>query len=373
MEYLCTSNITTEDKLSSINFITTVGDLNKVVIDNKAHHRVTMRKDFVDTYFPYNQLVEFIKSASKLNPNLIIETEGFEAVQEVDSGILSLISDNLNKDDLTTLLQFKSHDVIEALFKLIQAYSDNKEFELEGASIISGLRETVDQLNDRIAELEDLVSKETTNKADLQDRLSVLVNRINFTHNVGIDENMLFREEHNNYDKIIYIKEITRVQYVDTLVSILQEILRLLYNMPTRVLVIEGYYANGKVPQYPALKPHYRLTEKDVLSGDILMLGYQPKLFKDIMRNPSNVSILLVLDRGGYGSPHLFGDNVQYLFTASNTSDVDSDVPPSRIISYKDNNLFIPYIKGFDELSSSEKIHKYSSLKIMRQLITLLE
>lgn len=373
MEYLCTVNITTEDKLSNKNFVTNIKDLNKVVIDNKSHNKVIIRKDFIDNYFPYNQLSEFIINVSKINPNLIIETENYELKQEVDSSILNLISSNLNKEDLTMLLQFKSHDFIEAIFKLIESYNKSKEFELEGASIIAGLRENVDSLNDKVKELEDLLEKETTNKSDVQDKLSVLINRINFTHNVGVDEKMLFRSDSNNYDKILYIKEITRVQYVDTLVMVLQEILKLLYNMPTRILTIEGYYANGKVPLYPNLKPHYRLTEKDVLSGDILMLGYQPKLFQDIMRNPSNISILIIVDRGGYLSPHLFGDNVQYLFTASDLNDIKQNIPLSRIISYKEDTLFIPHVKNFSNLSMSEKVQKYSSLKIVKQIISLIE
>lgn len=373
MEYLCTTNITSEDKLSNRNFLTSIKELNILVMDNKTHNRVVIRKDFVDEYFPYNQLSEFIKNVSRINPNLIIDTEGYTVKQEVDSSILALIAENLNKDDLTMLLQFKSHDFVEALFKLIQSYTNTKDFELEGASIISGLRERIDSLNDDVNELKDLLQKETINKADVQDRLEVLIKRINYTHNVGVDQDMLFMSNSNNYDKIIYVKEITRVQYVDTLVTVLQEILKLLYNMPTRILTIEGYYANGKVPLYPYLKPHYRLTEKDVLSGDILMLGYQPKLFQDIMRNPSNISILIVLDRGGYASPHLFGSNVEYLFTASDPNDVPNDVPRSRVISYKEDTLFIPYVKSFNSLSESEKVQKYSSLKIVKQLISLIE
>lgn len=373
MEYLCTTNISTEDKLSNNNFITNLRDLNLLVMENKSNNKVIIRKDFITEYFTYNQISDFVKDVSKLNTNLIIETEGYDINKEVDESILSLISNNLNRDDLTMLLQFKSNDFIEALFKLIEAYTDNKDFELEGASIISGLRERIDTLNDEVVELKDLLKKETYNKSDVQDRLAVLVNRINYTHNVGVDEAMLFRADTNNYDKIIYIKEVTRVQYIDTLVNVLQEVLKLLYGMPTRVLAIEGYYANSKVSQYPNLKPHYRLTEKDVLSGDILMLGYQPKLFKDIMRNPSNISTIIILDRAGYESPHLFGNNVEYIFTASDVKDVSTNVPLSRIISYNKDTLHIPYIKGFENLSQGEKVQRYSSLKIVKQLISLIE
>lgn len=373
MEFLCTTNITTADKLSNLNFIQTMDELNRVVVDNKQHHKVIIRKDFIDEYFPYDSVSEYINSVNKLNPNIIIETQGYTIQQNVDADMLNMIASNLNRDDLHMLMQFRSHDFIETLFKLIQSYNAERKFELEGASMISSLREVIDAQNKRIEDLERSLSTEIKNKVDVQDKLSVLINRINFTHNVGVEEKMLFRSETNNYDKVIYIKEITRVQYIDTFVRSLQEILKLVYNMPARVVVIEGYYANGKVKQYPELKPHYRLTERDVLQGDILMLGYQPKLFNDIMRNPSNISIMIVLDRGGYESPHLFGDNVEYLFTASDLEDVDESIPRSRIISYKQDTLFIPYIKKFNELSTSEKVQKYSSLKIMKQLMGLIE
>lgn len=373
MEYLCTTNITVEDKLSNKNFVTTLKDLNRVIIDNQSNHKVVIRKDFINEYFPYNQISEYVKNVNKINPNIIIETEGYDVKREIDTDILKTISDNLNKEDLTMLLQFKSHDMIEAIYKLIEAYNDTRDFELEGASIISGLRERIDDLNDELEEKNSLLQTEIYNKTDVQDKLSVLVNRINYTHNVGVDENKLFKTNSNNYDKIIYIKEITRVQYVDTLVSVLQEILKLLYSMPTRVLTIEGYYANGKVAQYPNLKPHYRLTERDVLSGDILMLGYQPKLFQDIMRNPSNISILIILDRGGYDSPHLFGENIEYIFTASDVDDIHENIPLSRVISYNKDTLYIPHIREFQKLSQGERVQRYSSLKIIKQLISLIE
>ena len=52
MEYLCAVNITTEDKLSNKNFVTNITDLNKVVVDNKSHNKVIIRKDFIDNYIP---------------------------------------------------------------------------------------------------------------------------------------------------------------------------------------------------------------------------------------------------------------------------------------------------------------------------------
>ena len=373
MVYLCTIQVTSEDKLSNKAFIQSLEELNRVVIDNKSHHKIILRKDFIDTYFPYNQVGEYINNVTNINPNILFETEYYVLQSKIDNDILSLITDNLSKDDLMLIMQFKYHDFVEALLKLIKGYSETKNFELEGASIISSLRETIDSLNREVERLRDALDKESLNKADVQDKLSVLVKRINYTHNIGVSEDMLFISEHNNYDKVIYIKEFTRVQYVDTLVYSLQEILKLLYSMPTRLLVIESYYANGKIRQYPKLKPHYKLTERDVLSEDILMLGYQPNLFRDIMRNPSNISIIIILDRAGYTSPHLFGDNVEYIFTASDLDDVPEDVPKSRVISYSKDTLNIPYIKDFNELSISQRVQRYSSLPIIKQLINMIQ
>lgn len=372
MEYLCTTNIITDDKLSQYNIITTIEDLNKVVIENKVFNKIIMRKDFIDIYFPFNNILSYINNVKKINKNISIEFIDYEPKKEVNKDFLLTLTNNLNKEDLMMLMQFKTYDFIETLHKLILNYSENSKFELDSASTISELRSVINKLNEDVFKLKDTLSKEIENKVDFQNKLSVLVKRINYTHNVGVDESMLFVSDINSYDKVIYIKEITRIQYMDTLIDSLQEILKLLFNIPTRVLVIEGYYATGKVSLYPKLKPHYSLTEKDVLMNDILMLGYQPKIFKDIMRNPSNISILIILDRGGYYSPHLFGDNVEYLFTASDPSDVKSDVPMSRIISYKEDTLFIPHIKGFEKLSPNEKVQKYSSLKIIKQIVSLL-
>lgn len=372
MEFLCTVNPTTQDKLSNRAFVETLESLNRIVADNKTRRTVIVRKDFIDKYFPYGTINSYVGTVERLNPNIIFQFDGYELQSQVDREVLGLIANNLNKDDLTTILQFRSHDFIEALVKLINSYTSKESQELQGASIISSLRETIDRQNARIKELERLLNIETTSKAEVQDKLSVLIKRINYTHNVGVEESMLFRAHTNNYDRVVYIKEITRVQYVDTFVYALQEILRIMYSMPVRLCVIEGYYANGKVSQYQGLKPHYRLTEHDVVSSDILMLGYQPKLFQDIMKNPSNISILIVLDRGGYICPHLFGDNVEYFYTASDTRDVPQDVPRSRIISYDSDTLYIPMIKNFRSLSAADRVHKYSSMNIVKQVIGLL-
>lgn len=372
MEYLCTCNVTQEDKFSNITILESLDELNRVVINDKNSH-VIMRDDFIKSCLPFNTLKEYIKNINKVNPGITIDTEGDYIDDLVDESFLKTLADNLNPDDLTMLLQFKPTETIDAIYRLIAKYNKQTFQELRSASIISAMREEIDTLKDDVKEYKEALEQERVNKVDVQNKLSVLVNRINYTHNVGVDASKLFKIQGNSYDNILYFKEISRVQYTDTFIMILQEIFKIIYNMPTRVLVIEGYYANGKVSQYPTLKPHYALTERDVLQSDILMLGYQPKIVQDIMKNPSNVSILIVLDRAGYSVPHILGDNVEYLYLASDIKDVPKDVPKSRIISYHSDTLFIPHIKGFEDMSPRDKVGAYSREKIVHLIVDLLE
>ena len=124
---------------------------------------------------------------------------------------------------------------------------------------------------------------------------------------------------------------------------------------------------------YPDIKPHHELIERDVLKGDILMLGMQPNIMQDILRNASNISILIVLDRCGYSVPHIVGDNVEMIYTVSDLKDKPDYIPSGRVISYDDSTLFIKYIKDFDKMDTSTKIATYSSMNITKQLVELLE
>ena len=57
----------------------------------------------------------------------------------------------------------------------------------------------------------------------------------------------------------------------------------------------------------------------------------------------------------------------------SDVKDVSGNVPPARIISYGKETLYIPYIEHFEDLDKSERMAKYSSLDIMKKIISLIE
>lgn len=57
----------------------------------------------------------------------------------------------------------------------------------------------------------------------------------------------------------------------------------------------------------------------------------------------------------------------------SDLKDNFDNIDPRRIISYSHNTLYIPYIEGFEGLSVEDRMVRYSSTKIIKHLIELLE
>lgn len=362
----------TQDKINGYKFIHTKEELDKIVADNISFNRVLIRSDFAQTFFTPSGLINYIENVKKFNHVIKIETD-FNVVNNAsfDSIVHSL---NHTKDsiELVNLVMSHENEVMDVVHSLSKKQDDNYTQMLAYSNQIARLQAIIENQKEEIKQKDEQLEIASANALNYQSRFHTLISRINYQYGKNIDENKMFRVDQNYYDKILYIKELTRVQFTDSLVYYLKEILKMLFNMPTRLLVIEGYYANGKIDQYPNLKPHHELIERDVISGDILMLGMQPNIMQDILKNSAKVSILIILDRGGYAAPHVFGSNIEYLYTASDLKDVPEDIPYGRVISYSKESLYINYIKDFDKIDDSAKISKYSSMPIVKSIIALL-
>ena len=70
---------------------------------------------------------------------------------------------------------------------------------------------------------------------------------------------------------------------------------------------------------------------------------------------------------------HIDASNVEYLYTYSDLNDKPEAIPNDRCISYSEDTLSIPYIKGFDVMGGNERINVYSSMPVMKSIIKLLE
>ena len=372
MTYLASLTEEMADKVQGYYPIKTKEDLDIVVCNNRQNNTVIIRRDFATKYFTPSGLQQYIENVKVFNRNVDIKLDEKSLVMTMPRMISKLAEVN-DTEEYSDLLCTYPKEFLDAMRFLLRDESMHQKELLNASGDVSRLQAIIDEYANDKADLAHKLNVEQENKFFVQTKLSTLVNRINFQYNADVDEKTMFVQNEHKYDKILYFKEITRVQYMDSFIYYLKEILKVLYSMPARLLVIEGYYASGKERLYPGLVPHHKLTEEDVLSNDVLMLGMQPKLMHDILQNPSNISILIVLDRAGFISPHIRGKNIEYFYTASDRSDIPDNVPNSRIISYKDDTLFIPMIDGYDKLDDGQRISKYSSLEIVKNIISMVE
>ena len=372
MTYLASLTEEMADKVQGYYPIKTKEDLDIVVCNNRQNNTVIIRRDFATKYFTPSGLQQYIENVKAFNRNVDIKLDEKSLVMTMPRMISKLAEVN-DPEEYSDLLCTYPKEFLDAMKFLLRDESMHQKELLNASGDVSRLQAIIDEYANDKADLAHKLDVEQENKFFVQTKLSTLVNRINFQYNADVDEKTMFVQNEHKYDKILYFKEITRVQYMDSFIYYLKEILKVLYSMPARLLVIEGYYASGKERLYPGLVPHHKLTEEDVLSNDVLMLGMQPKLMHDILQNPSNISILIVLDRAGFISPHIRGKNIEYFYTASDRSDIPDNVPNSRIISYKDDTLFIPMIEGYDKLDNCQRISKYSSLEIVKNIISMVE
>ena len=371
MIYLASLEEGIEDKLNRYVILHTREEVANVVIDCTHANTIIFRNDFISKYYTPSGFEEFISSTRRVNPNIIIKLD-----EDLGSTQFDEMTQKINRtrtlEELMTLISYYPNEVYDTIKSITSNIEEHKEQFLGYSAQISELQNRNLSLTQEAEELMRQLELQQLTDESIKSRLNILISRINYQYGINYNADKTFVVDKNSYDKVIYIKEITRVQYIDTFIYFLREILKVIYGMPTRTVVIESYYADAKVPLYKDLKPHYELTHEDVLSGNILMLGMQPKIMTDVLKNASNISFLIVLDRAGYSEPHITGDNVEYLFTASDMNDVPDTIDKSRVISYDENNLSIPYIERFDELDMTNKMALYSSFPITKSIVDLL-
>lgn len=371
MTYSASSLDRVDDKMNGYYPIRTREELDKIIATLGSYNRIIIRKSFANDNFTPQSLADYISNCSLINPNVIFDIDSETEMYTVNNFVERMLA----IDTIEELIDIAIQDEKQffACYKSLTSNSNDMNMRLSrSGSTLSKQKEANDALRQELDDVKHELSIERRNKVHLVNTLDSLIGRINNQYGGAIDKKKLFMQENNRYDRVLYIKELTRVQYTDSLLYYLKEILKVVYKMPVRLLVIESYYATGKVQLYKDLTPHFELKEKDVISGDILMLGVQPKLMMDILKNPSNISMLIVMDRAGYGVPHIIDDNVEYFYTMSDLDDKPLNVPDARVISYSNETLNIPLIKGFDKLDQTGKMGHYSSLPIVKKIIEVL-
>lgn len=372
MIYLASLTEAIEDKVEGYYPIKTKEELDRIVCDNTQSNTILIRRDFAQMYFTPSGLQHYIDNVRSINRNVELKLDERSLVITAPR-MVSKLAEAVDTEDYINLMAAYPREFMDAMKFLLRDEQNHQRELLSASGDVSRLQAIIDSLLKEKSDLEYKLRAEQETKFYVQAKLSALINRINYQYNADVRDNDQFIITDNKYDRVLYFKEITRVQYVDSFLYYLKEILKILCGMPARSVVIESFYANGKPQLYPGHKPQHKLTEDDVLANDILMMGMQPKLMHDIMQNPSNISILIVLDRAGFAFPHIRGANVNYFYTASDLADVHSRISKKRIISYDERTLFIPMVENYDALDDGQRMSKYSSFDITKQIISVIE
>ena len=370
MKYIALLNVDNDIIIHGDSCCTNLQELYTALTETNTTE-IEIRKEFADDYLTYSALCDFVEYSAAIFPYVRITVEDTvydTAIQEVRS-----LMEYKNPDEFIYALEKDPSRIISAIQMLGNSYIKAHD----EASIANNKLATM------LVQIEELTKKlEYANKDyntlanrcnETEAKLHALVSRVNYRYEKTVDVDEMFLAKHNSFNHILYLKEITRVHYTDTLVYYLREIMKTLYGVPVRFVAIEPYYSYGREYLYPTCQPHWKLTYQDVYSGDIFMAGYQPKIMKDILQDPNHVNFLLVLDRGGYRTPHIESQNTTVIYLASDTKDIPDSIDNKHVISYDDNTMYIPYIEDFDKLSPEEKVKKYSSMAVTKELIKFIE
>ena len=371
MILVCTLTNVADTLLENKVVATTLNELYSYIAKPKLRE-VIMKDDFVDAYFTDTSLRVFIKEAKRLNEflkfkvstsmsNINIDTT--EAVIHMDSRD-ELIDYVVRKENSLTLLKDALNTVHDAHDASLAAASKLSTMHLE-VNKERDLRETTERKYKNLEEQYTIV----------HNSLDSLLRRINYQYGIEMSPEKMYGLDIrvNNYQKTLYIKEITRVKYTDTMIYYLQEVMRVLYGVRARLLVLESRDAYGKAFMYPTCKSHLELTYQDIFNSDIFVPGYQSKLMEMVLNNPAGIPYLIILDRTGSLYPFLRGNNVETIYTVSTLKDVPFELKRGDCISYHKDTLHIKHIENFDKLTVEEKLAKYSEMHIITSLVDRME
>lgn len=358
-----------EDKLSGYTLIHSLDDVFKVLLDTKQGHKLIMGEDAVNEYFTPESYLSFIKNAKRINP--IITITSSSNIKSTEDFILSKIAMASKPQDVFDIIgghPREAYIVLKGLAEKVQkAVNDsliisNRISEMQHK--IVGLEEEKEYMNNQLSDA-------LQAKNYFQRMFEMLRNRMQHKFLKPIHEDSLNFCISNSYDRVIYIKEISHLSRTYSLIEALQQIILMLYQTPCRICVIEPYGASLRNYQYPKLKPDTELTTKDIMSADILMVGYHPRIMEGIMHNTVGSSFCIVYDRDGSNIEHIQGSNVTTYYTTSNPEEVEMfGLPKRRTITVPTQGcLSIDDIPNYMSKTSSEKLTAYSGMKIVQEIL----
>lgn len=373
MKYVTTLEEDSSIILNGDRCITSVAELYQVLLRSDTTE-IVMTQAFVEKYFTTFGIKTFIESASQINRTVLIHTDEIDAI--LDNDQVAQLRGLETREDYMNALLLREDDILSTIKMLCDFYDSAVQENIAANNKVATLHLLNSQTESKLKDRESDYAKLMNIKNDLEVKLKTLISRINYNYSKDIDANKVTQITGHRYDKVLYVKEISRIHFTDTLIFYLQEILKITYGVPCRLVVIEPEMAYARCALYPRCKPYYDLTKQDVYQSDIVMAGMQSRLLEDIIHNPACMNYLIVLDRSGYTVPHIYGKNIELVYTVSDLSDMDTleiRAEMDHIIAYDTRTLNIPFVENFESMSVEERMKTYSSMKIVQELVSILE
>lgn len=370
MIYVCSLNNKEVDAaaLNGEQVIDNIASVYKVIASPVCTELI-FKEDFLEANFNKSAVPQFIAQLKKINPKVKITlNKDYDDYFNVTTDIFNYLK---SEEEFLRYCVDNTGVAMATVKKLIQKYKSDYNESLVSNNKIATMQLVVSAADEKVEEVlkkRDTFSSLYTKTADTLDKI---VTKINTASDKKLDVekfNGIKVDATNNFDKVLYIKEVSRVRFVDTLIFYIQEVVRALYNVPVRLLVIEANYADNRSIYYPTCKN--RLTYTDVANSDIFVSGFQQKIIQDVLKNPNAYPYLIVLDRTMTNDIYLKGSKISTLYTASDIKDLNGFIPLNQLISYSADTLHINFIKNFDKLSFSEKVNKYSSMAIFKHIVS---
>lgn len=358
-----------EDKLESYTLLHTLDEVFNVLLDTTSGHTIIMGKDAVNYYFTPESYLEYVRNAKKINPLVTIKSEVDYASNE--DFIIKKMSLAQKPGDIFDIIGAHPKEAFTTLKDLSEKVQQATNESLIISNRISEMHFELQNQQRANEELKGQLAEAHKTKDYYHRMFEMLRHRVQHKFLKPMHEDSLNFCTSNDYDKVIYIKEISHVQKVYSLLEAIQEIILMLYQTPCRLCVIEPYGASLRRYQYPKLKLDTELTTKDIISSDILMIGYHPHVMEGIMHNASGSSFIIVYDRDGSNIEHVQGSNVSTFYISSSEKEIDAfSLPRRRVISYAGTGaLSIDEIPDYEKRTPSERLSAYSGMNVVSEII----
>lgn len=376
-----------------------------------ATNILVITDDFISSFFKNLDLVNTITEIKKINKNIEIVLLGENIQYEVAgtylikekwdlptrvSGILSKLYNyekslstdrnqiiyrdfkinSLSSDNMVSYILSNPNESMRFLRELLLNYKKSNIDSWALSNKVSSLalenKSLNDNLNNAIKHMEETSSAYNKIKR-IHDEL---IKKINLQYNIPYEEegNEGFEPAILNYDKILYIKEISPVKYTQTMIYYLQNIMNTVSIKHTRRLIIERAGSYMLEPLYNDFIPHYKLTHRELKYSDIFMAGYQKDIMLSILQNTALNSYLIIWDKTGTDCIYVKNYKVKLLYTMSDINENKYfKIPDTNILSYDKSVKHISFISNFESMDAQEKLKAYSSQPVIKELIKALE